>query len=227
MIAALRKRYWDLRRAILNSRASVELSRLDMKFVPWSTSAIQPAAMMNVINEVLINQRRTVVEFGCGISTLYLARVLSDEGGHLISFEDNPEWANHVRSLLARHGLSRNVTLVPAPLGSSGRALNDLQWYDEKIVESELAGIEVDLALVDGPPAYQKIKRLARYPAFPAIASRLAPRCAIFLDDIGRSGEQEVLARWKTLPEFDFNVEVAPIPNFALCRRGPYFDSGY
>jgi len=227
MILSLKKRYWDLRRAILNGRASVELSRLDMKFVPWSTSAIQPAALMSILNEIVINNRRSAVEFGCGISTLYMARVLSEQGGRLISFEDNIGWAAHVRSLLARQGLSDSVTLVEAPLRQGRWALSDLHWYDEQIVESSLAGVEIDFALVDGPPAYEVGKGLARYPAFPAIAGHLSERCAVMLDDIGRPGEQQVLAHWRTLPEFDLRVEVEVVTNIALCRRGSYFDSRY
>ena len=161
MIRDIKRRYWDLRRAIAQGRASAELSRLNLGFVPWSRYALQPAAIMTLLNEVMINRRQLVVEFGCGVSTLYLAKVLSEQGGRLISFEDNVEWANQVRSLLDREGLSEHVTLVDAPLRKGKLSLANLQWYDEEIVATALEGLEVDLALIDGPPAFAGSVRLA------------------------------------------------------------------
>lgn len=227
MIEAIRQRYWDVRRAIAQGRASNELSRLNLKFIPWSRYALQPASVMTLLNEVLINRRNTVVEFGCGVSTLYLAKVLFEQGGRLVSFEDNADWAAQVRSLVIREGLSGTATIIDAPLGRSQLARGNLQWYDEAIVNSAIDGLEIDLALVDGPTAFDPGMGLARYPAFPAIASRLAERCAVVLDDISRPGEQEIVAGWRRLPGFDLQMKVATIANFAVLRRGSYFDSGY
>jgi len=227
MIQALKKRYWDIRRTTLNSRASVDISRLNMTFLPWSSSAIQPASLMNILNEILINQRKTVIEFGCGISTLYIARILSEIGGHLISFEDHSEWAAEVRQMLSREALSETVSLVEAPLRDCSFSVNDLQWYDEKIVASALKGVRADLVLVDGPSAYEAGKGLARYPAFPATVTHLGSRCAIILDDIGRSGEQQVVYMWKQRVDFDFEVKIVPVPNIGIFYRGSHFNAMY
>lgn len=227
MMLALKKRYWNLHRAILNSRASVELSRLNLKFIPWTSMAIQPASMMNILNEIFVNQRNIVIEFGCGVSTLYIARALSETGGRLISIENDSEWTALVRQMLAREGLEEIATLVNAPLKQCSLAIGGLQWYDEETVRKALGGIKADMVLVDGPPAREPGKGLARYPALPAVLPYLANRCVVLLDDIDRPGEQDVLARWRALHDFDFDVNIQGIPNFVLLRRGAGFDSGF
>jgi predicted O-methyltransferase YrrM len=182
---------------------------------------------MNILNEIIVNERRNVVEFGSGISTLYIARILSEQGGRLITIEDNAEWAALVERMLEREGLRDVVTLVRAPLKPCSFSVNGLEWYNEKAVEDALGDVKIDMVLVDGPPAYEKGKELSRYPAFRAVVPHLNERCAIILDDIDRPGERQALARWQAQADFDLDVDVQVIPNFALCRRGPCFNSGF
>ncbi|MGH9270032.1 MAG: class I SAM-dependent methyltransferase, partial [Ilumatobacteraceae bacterium] len=47
------------------------------------------------------------------------------------------------------------------------------------------------------PPAFAPGSGHARYPALPALRDRLLPGATVVLDDIERSGEQEVLRRWE------------------------------
>ncbi len=207
-----------------DARAAVELSRLGLDYVPWTASALRPAAMVQIINEISINGRRTVVEFGTGISTLYLARALRG-GGRLIAFEDDAGWAEVVRRLLEAQGLAGAVQIVDAPLAACAQGVGGLKWYDEAVVTGALAGVSIEMVLVDGPKAFEAGKALARYPAFPVVRDFLAPRCAVILDDAERAGEQQVLARWRGLPGFDFDVEVSDA-GIAMCRRGDYFHTG-
>ena len=208
-----------------DARAAVELSRLGLAYLPWTASALRPAAMVQLVNEIIINGRRTVVEFGAGISTLYLARVLSGVGGQLMSFEDDADWAQIVRNLLEQNGLAGVAQVIDAPLASCQQALAGLQWHDAEVVTEALAAVSIDMIVVDGPKAFEAGKALARYPALPMLQDRLAPRCAVVLDDAGRAGEQEVLARWQALPGFDLDVEIAH-SGLALCRRGGHFHTG-
>ncbi len=222
MIKTLRNKFHDLRNTGNDTRASIELSRLGLEFTPWTKSAIRPAALLQLLNEILINDRRTVIEFGAGISTIYLAKVLSSVGGRLISFEDDAGWAGIVTQMLHRHGLQDWVTSVVAPLGPCANAPTGLEWYDEAAVRDALNGRTVDLALVDGPKAHHPASRLARYPAYGVTSPFLAPRAAVALDDITRKGERDVLDKWRALPGFDFDVSIAH-SGIALLRRGPYF----
>ena len=55
----------------------------------------------------------------------------------------------------------------------------------------------IDLLVVDGPPAHAASHGLARYPALPLLADRLAPGGTVVPDDAERPGQQEVLRRWE------------------------------
>jgi predicted O-methyltransferase YrrM len=211
--------------AARDARAATELSRLGLPYLPWTASALRPAAMVQLVNEVLINQRRTVVELGAGLSTLYLAQVLAGTGGQLISFEDDAGWADIVRGQLAQLGLAGAARIIVAPLGASKHSQGGLEWYDEAAVSTALAGLTPDMVLIDGPPAFAPGKALARYPALPMVLPRLAKRCAVVLDDCDRAGERQVLAAWRTLPGFDFDVDMTDA-GIAVLRRGGHYHTG-
>ena len=105
-------------------------------------------------------------------------------------------------------------------------ALDGNKWYDRTVVEAQLVGATVDLILVDGPIAYTQEKRLARYPALPNIADRLSGDCAIFLDDVRRSGEREIAERWAK--EFGLTFEYhTSRGGYAKAVRGNAFYAAF
>jgi hypothetical protein len=203
----VRNRLRLLERAAHDARAATELSRLGLPHLPWPGSALAPSALVHVLNEIQINRRNFCVEFGSGLSTIYIAKILERSGGRLISFESDSGWAELVRAWLVEFGLTGVAEVVMAPLEvTSSNAAPGAQWYDEGVVSSRLDGCTVDCVLVDGPPAYHAQNRLARYPALPILQSRLAPRCVVFLDDADREGEQEVLRRWASVSDLKFET---------------------
>ncbi|WP_416907697.1 MAG: class I SAM-dependent methyltransferase [Polymorphobacter sp.] len=208
----------------LDARAATELSRLGLPFLPWTSSSLRPAAMWQLLNEVIINQRLRVVELGAGVSTLAFAKVLGPLGGRLISIEDDAGWAQMVRGLLAQHGLGEAVTIVEAPLAPCAAAADGLAWFSSDAVASALSGFEIDLLLVDGPKAIAPGHALARLPAWPMLCTHMAARSAIALDDAARDGEREVMRRWQADPAFDFSVAMQA-SGIALATRGAAFNT--
>jgi hypothetical protein len=55
-------------------------------------------------------RRRVIVELGPRISTVYLARLLSNEGGHIYAVEDDERWATLVDEWLDREGTADRVS---------------------------------------------------------------------------------------------------------------------
>lgn len=218
----LRSRYRHLVARADDARASTELSRMGLGFTPWTASALRPAALLQLVNEILINRRDIVVELGAGISTLYLAKALAQIGGRLVSIEDDAEWSGIVKAMLDREGLGNHVQIITAPLGHCVAAEPGLEWYDPAIVGAALAGTAIDLLLIDGPKAYTSRQALARLPAWRMLGRHLAPRAAMALDDADRPGETAILARWQADPDFDFEIEAGPA-GLALCRRGSFY----
>lgn len=181
-----------------DAAARVALAALPGPYLPWSTSAMRPAGLVTVLNDIVINDRRRIVELGGGVSSVLIARLLaqrrsSTPGARLAVIEHHADWVGWISDQLEREGLADGVTLVHAPLRSD--------WYDQAAVSAWLEqsrdGIGIDLLIVDGPPAYEAGRELARHPALPVLAAHLETGATVVLDDVERIGEQEVLRRWE------------------------------
>lgn len=196
----------SLSRSAHDAVAMQVLAPLSSTYQPWSTSALRPSGLVKILNEIVMNQRHCIVECGGGISTVYIAKLLKQQGkGHLYTLEDNLGWIDLLKVLLQDQGLSDYVTVLPAPLEICELALEKNLWYDLTAFRSQVSPGTIDLLIVDGPPAYDKPRRLSRYPALPAFKTFLSPNFAIVLDDINRSGEAEIITRWSA--EFGLTFE--------------------
>lgn len=196
-----RRRYDDQYNAMRDRKdllAMQALAPLSSAYVPWSISTMRPSAVVAVLNEIMVNRRRCVVELGGGVSTFYIARLLRRYGGHVWTVEHDRDWADWLTEELAREALDQVVSVVRAPLAPVPGAWpgEDGSWYEPDILRPALAGRQVDLLVVDGPPAYQAGRGHARYPAGHFFAPMFADDYAVILDDIDRAGEQEIMERW-------------------------------
>lgn len=173
-------------------------------YLPWNEGALRPAAMVKIINEIILGERRTIVELGSGVGTVVLARLLRERGGDLTSVEHEPAWARFVADQLEREGLTKHATMVVAPLVAHQASLDGAPWYDE----SHLGGLprSIDLLLVDGPPGYGEGMQRSRYPAMPVLGKRVRPGGAIVLDDAKRPGEREITELWAQQSGLDFGL---------------------
>ena len=61
-----------------------QLHPLSSSYAVWSSSSIRPSAMIQILNEIIVGNRSIVVEFGSGLTTVYIAKVLKQFGGHLL-----------------------------------------------------------------------------------------------------------------------------------------------
>ncbi len=167
------------------------------EYVPWTAAAMRPSAICALLNEIIINQRKTVVEFGSGISTLYIARAMQDIKGKLISFEHDRAWLGVVEDMLAKHNVADSVEVIHAPLRNCSCALDGCEWYNDDVVKAALAGEVLDGVIVDGPPASRRANQYARYPAVPVTREFLGDRFFVFLHDINRPGEKCIFEKWE------------------------------
>lgn len=186
-------------RELNDLRALQTLAPLGGDYVAWSTIGMRPAALVGVLNEVVLQQRRCIVECGGGISTIFLGRLLRQVGGHLTTIEHDDRWARQLARQIEREGLDEYVRIVNAPLVAAPGGLDGAttKWYEPAALADVLEGPPVEFLIVDGPPAWSWELRHARYPAVPFFRSRLADDYSVALDDINRLGEQQILARWE------------------------------
>lgn len=160
--------------------------------------------------------RREVVECGCGLSTVVIARRLRELGaGRVHSLEHDPAWAQSCRRRLESEGLDGLAAVIEAPLAPHPAAAPGCLWYERGALGC-LPAAGVDLLLVDGPPAGTPEIERSRYPALVEIGSRLAPGATVLLDDARRPGERWVLDRWRG--DHGLSIEVDPAAGIARGR---------
>lgn len=197
--------------------ALVNLKVLTNNYMPWSSSAMRPGAVQKIINEIVINKKSSVIEFGSGVSTIYIASILKSKSlsGSFCTVEHDIQWVALMREMLDAEGLCDYCEVVHAPLEDSNHSFSDLEWYSEKVLSNALAGKCFDLVIVDGPMAYKKPLRMSRYPALPFLGHEklISDRCLFVLDDAGRPGEKMVMKEW----ESEFGVKFKQFPDLGVA----------
>ncbi len=130
----------------------------------------------------------TVVELGCGASSLVIAKALSMfGGGRLISYDQHQEFVAATAHWLASQGVTAD--LRHAPLGLPPGDWPGL-WY-------QLIDLPTDIGLlvIDGPAMGASPAGRAAPPE--SLFPRLADGATILLDDAARPGERIVARRWR------------------------------
>lgn len=191
---------------LCDSMALQKLVTLSNSYIPWTSSSIRPSAIVKILNDILINKRKYIIEFGSGISTLYIAKLLKNNGGYLYSVEHDKNWILVVKDILKKEGVEDVVVFAHAPMGKSTYSLNDLEWYDKKSLDVLSTSKKFDLILIDGPMAYTEKLMLSRYPAVPFLMEKdkISKNSTIILDDINRSGEEAIVKKWEQEYGFKF-----------------------
>ena len=163
-----------------------------LEFSPWT---LERRALESLLGWVA-QGRESVLECGSGLSTMVIARLLRERGsGRVIALEHDRRVAGYVSAAIEREGLGEQAAVIEAPLGPHGLAEPGCEWYAPSALEPLPS--EIDLLLVDGPPAGEAGLERSRYPALPVLGGRLAPSALIVLDDATRAGEAWVQERWE------------------------------
>ncbi|MCW2905198.1 MAG: Methyltransferase domain [Streptosporangiaceae bacterium] len=172
-------------------------------YLPWSTGAMRPAGLALVCNEIVHRGSTRIAECGSGVSTVVLARLLRQRGGGatIVALEHDAQWAALVTDLLRRESLNDVARVVHAPLE------DDPPWYARSALREMPE--QVDLLIVDGPPAYEPGHGRRRAPALAAFGPLLPETATVILDDVNRPGERDVLTAWESETSWRFSVDEA------------------
>ena len=191
------------------------LPELGLPFIPQTSYALSASAIRIILNDIVLHQRRCVVELGAGMSTLFLAQVLKDyPGAQLISVDHDASWLAFIGAQLEKIGAASVVRLVHAPL-EPVEFLDDVKWYSRSALDAALRGWTIDSAIVDGPKARHGNDAETRSHALAVLMPQLNPAgFAVFLDDINRQGERRIYERWAR--EFDLE----PVTDAEFCGLG-------
>ncbi|MBF0695062.1 MAG: class I SAM-dependent methyltransferase [Flavobacterium sp.] len=164
-------------------------------YLPFNGGALRPICIAYILNEIIINNRKTILEFGCGLSTIMMARMLkrNNISATIHSVEHNSTWAGIVQNYLDQEGLQNFVTLIHTDLVPFETPVGTVNGYDISKVKTEVNGKRFDLIIVDGPPAYLKTTRHSRFPVLLNINSFVSDDFCVILDDVNREGEQTII----------------------------------
>jgi predicted O-methyltransferase YrrM len=192
------------------------------RYLPVTNSAIPLATLATICNDIEINRRQTVFEFGSGLSTIVMSSLFKKNGieGKIISVDHDAGWLDSLQTILNAIGTQDYVQLHHAPLVPGD---GPLDWYDLKSADlaALLQGRSIDLLLVDGPYAHTKALRMARYPALPCAHPHLSQRCSVFLDDTFRPGEQLILKQWSKA----YGLKFQPVNGYSsVAFKGEYWN---
>lgn len=151
--------------------------------------------LTHIVDAIEQSRPATVVELGCGASSLVIAKALQKfGGGRLISYDQHPDFALETGQWLANQGVVADIR--HAPLGPPPGDWPGL-WY--RLGDPPT---DIGLLVIDGPPwAVHPLVRGAAEALFP----RLTDGALILLDDAARVGERLVARRWRQRwPDIDF-----------------------
>jgi predicted O-methyltransferase YrrM len=156
----------------------------------WAAS---PDLLKRIIDIVLREKPRVVLEASSGVSTVVIGYCLRQLGaGRVVSLEHDEKYATATRRLVEAHGLDDVATVLHSPLTPTEIDGRSWLWYDTR----QLGGVDaVDVFVIDGPPA--DTQELARYPALPIIYPRLREGGVVLMDDGQRRDEKVIVARWQ------------------------------
>ena len=180
------------------------------EYFATTTSSLRFHTLAVILNDIIINKRRQIIEYGSGISTLAIANLIKKNKleSNFISVEDNEEWFQYLKSFLTRNDLQKYVNIIFAPLKKNSLALENNLWYSDEVLQNNISSdFKFSLAIIDGPAAWKPKIRLSRYPAVPYLVNILSEESSIYLDDTNRKGEKEIMSLWN----IKYKIKFEPI----------------
>lgn len=170
------------------------ISRVDAKYALPSTGgwALTADSTLYLVEWIRNNQPAKILEIGSGASSVWMGLVAQEIGAKVVSLEHDENFLNVTGSMIKQFGLSDTVDLRYAPLENTFVDNRRFQWYARSSFSD--IGVGFDLLVVDGPP--ESTGEMARYPAFPILAERLADSATVLLDDTHRPNESEIFESW-------------------------------
>ena len=93
-------------------------------YFPITSSSLRFHTLLVIFNDIILNKRKSCIEFGSGISTLALSSLIKNNqlNCKFFSIEDNEEWFNFMKIYIEKNNLAEFVNLVYAPLEKTNSA---------------------------------------------------------------------------------------------------------
>lgn len=194
--------------------------------LPQTVMSMSATAICHIINDIILNDRSSIIEFGSGNSTVYIAEFIKQSNREIdfISIDDNLAWLKLVESWLLESKLDQAAATYYVPTSECSPA--DLpnnrgsKWFDTSRIKKIITDKKFDLVIVDGPQG--RLSPFVRSAALPIlIENNLASSFGLLLDDTDRDEEMEIFSNWCQLipnakPYLDYKYGF-------ISTNSPYF----
>ena len=174
------------------------LAPLLQPYTPWSSSAMTPMAIRELCNDVVINDRHSILELGAGVSSIVLCRLADQLGLDVVvwSVDEDEGWLERIETILAPGELEHwRPIFAPMTSGQLADGTPFGRWYDPDALGPAIVE-PVDLVVCDGPSAYLPEWEDDRATAMAFTRAHLAERHAVLIDDTDRSAERRLAEAW-------------------------------
>lgn len=200
------------------SIAQKYIEKLDSQggFFPYSKFSLSFTNCWHILSDIQLNNKKTIVEFGSGYSTYMISKLINLKGLDIevYSVDSDNQWLDFVKKEISNGLTTENIHFIHSNLiASTYEYGGKLHWYNEDLL-NQLLPKKVDLILIDGPTAGLSDIKNSRFPAIPFLKPRIHNQTSIYLDDVNRPGEQNILKEWEKI----LNV------NFQFLNRYAYFN---
>lgn len=185
------------------------------QYIPHNSSSIDFKSLSIILNDICINKRKSIIELGCGFSTLVIAKLiqLNNLKCDFITVDHDEKWLNHIKELLLNEGLDKNVNMQYMPLE------ND--WYNLQFINEVNVGLNsIDSLIIDGPPAHKHGNEYSRKPAMLKLNDYLSANCFILLHDTDRLAEKQIIKEW----EKTFQIKFINTGRSSYCIKGQSYN---
>ncbi|MGN6299173.1 MAG: class I SAM-dependent methyltransferase [Ginsengibacter sp.] len=181
------------------------------KFIASTEMSMSPATIYHILNEIIINQRSSIIEFGSGNSTIYIAALLCKFNlkAKLYSVDDDNDWIENIKQSFVLYEINgANVEFIHAPIKKTTQFVSNLstffKWYDPTVLQKKIRNKKFDMVIVDGPKG--SLCPFSRFPAVPFLLDHLADSYSLFLDDTNRMQENKIFNEWSILLNEDSSL---------------------
>lgn len=178
--------------------------------LPYNQWSISPQGMMMIVNHILVNDVKTIVEFGTGVSTIFLNNLSlkNDLNLKIISVDHDLNW----QSLIRKKYKADHVEYIHCDLNTNLKFKNnDYTWYNLKAL-NKIDKQNTDFVIVDAPIGNGSFyERAGAFEFFKNELTRNNFSC--YLDDTNQAPLKEIMKHYFPDARFYADYSIAGLGN--------------
>ncbi|MAP79621.1 MAG: hypothetical protein CL526_00905 [Aequorivita sp.] len=193
-------------------------------FIPQTSWSLEPETILHILNIISIKKPKNIIEFGGGVTTLYIAKLLKLQNykTNFISVESDVDWMLTLKNQLCDNDLISFVSQIHAPIetiDSKYSYKNQQTWYSTAAIEEGIKDIShFDLVIVDGP--FGGSTPYARFSAMPFLTDYTSIKTTWLLDDTNREYEKEIIREWTEFSKLSCRI----FKRYSVLEKNSEFD---